>query len=182
MKSGGNWKIRTNENLSSRSSWIGERIALMICRVEGCGGCWSAGGGGGIGSRCPWSWVSGAQRSMRRRTVRDIGTLSQAAAPAPDARKVEKTRAGGGPGAPPVSASAAVGENWSTMPSHHNLLYSTVLRHQPRTSLKPGFHDSALCCWSCDDIPVHLQVTHFRVLQTGDFEHAALTWRGLILY
>jgi hypothetical protein len=114
--------------------------------------------------------LGSGQRSMRRRTVRDVGTLSQTAAPAPGAMKVKKTRAGGG-GGPPVSASAAVGENWSTMPSHHNLSYSTVLRHQPRTSLKPGFHDSALCrSWTCNGIPVHLQVSHFRVLQTGDFE------------
>jgi hypothetical protein len=42
----------------------------------------------GLGSR--------EQRSMRRRMVRDVGTSSQAAVPAPGGRKVKKTRAGGG--------------------------------------------------------------------------------------
>jgi hypothetical protein len=71
------------------------------------------------------------------------------------------------------------------MPKNHDIRYSTVLRHQPRTSLKPGFNDSALCrSWTCDSIPLHSQVAHFPVanrLERTDYP-AALSRKSSCIF
>jgi len=86
------------------------------------------------------------------------------------------------------------GQNWNiNVQRPPDLPYSTVLRHQPCTSLKLGSFDSALCCsWMCDGIPLHPQVPHsgvakqlFRgwpIRSRKRSQHTAFAWRGLILY
>ena len=106
MKSGGNWKTRTNDNLreikserraNSFDGLSARGIGLKDVGVDPLAGTVVV-DLGALGS----GLGSGRQRPMRRRKVRDVGTSSQTAAPAPGTRKVKKTRAGGW-GGPPVS-------------------------------------------------------------------------------